>query len=74
MHPLYVVHMPNELQSLITVREAVEITGRDASTISRWIKAGKLKAMKVQPDAIRSPYLIDRDSFDDFMATRKQAS
>ena len=66
--------MPNEMRTLITVRDVVELTGKDASTVSRWIKAGKFKAEKVSPDALRSPYLIDRRSFEQFLATERAAS
>ena len=66
--------MPNEMQNLITVREVAERTGKDASTVSRWIKAGKFKAEKVHPESIRSPYLIDRASLEQFLARDAKAA
>lgn len=64
--------MPNTMQNLITVREASALTGLVPSTISRWIKANKVNAVKAY-DGERAPYLIDRESFETFLSKRSAA-
>jgi excisionase family DNA binding protein len=48
---------------MLTVPEAARIAGRDAETIRRWIRSGKLKARKVG-----TQHVIDESDLDEVLA------
>ena len=50
-----------------TVRELADLLRRSPHTIRRWIRAGKIEAVKLNSGGARDPYLIDHHDVEDLI-------
>jgi len=51
-------------------RKAAEMLGVSSRTVQRWVKAGKLDGMKVDPDVRVSALMISVESIEALLAER----
>lgn len=47
------IRMKDELDELLTIKEAAEAIGVHASTLRRWIKKGRLPSFRIRPRLIK---------------------
>ena len=51
---------------LLTTKEAAQIMKVHIKTVQRWIREGKIEAIKLNSGGPRDPYLIDCREVDDY--------
>lgn len=62
--------MPNSTPpTLIDIKEAAKMSDRSTRTIRNWIKEGKLKASKKDPNNMKSKLLINKEELQILLAT-----
>jgi excisionase family DNA binding protein len=59
-----VIHMAEELEELLTVREVARRLRVDDTTVRRWIKSGSLEAITLPHRGKRQAYRVKKSTMD----------
>lgn len=57
----------------LTIKQAMELTGRSKRTIDRWIQDGRLRKVRLKDTAPPQDVLIEREVLETERATRRAA-
>ena len=58
----------------ISSRRAAEMFDVNPRTVQRWVKAGKLEGLKLDPSIVTSPLMISMESVEARLAEREQTT
>jgi excisionase family DNA binding protein len=64
-----VIHMVEDLEELLTVREVARRLRVDDTTVRRWIKSGSLEAITLPHRGKRSAYRVKKSTMDKLLSS-----